>query len=702
MDKEFENNRTEKFSFPIPGGKSTIFVKHDNRVYIQNLFGLTCGLAGNDTGAPRARGLVYLRTDTGIFDSNNLSLVNTAFDGNSISFVWETNDGKLKLESMWNLCTDTGVWSRKDRVINGGDKSVTVFSYMYRFVFSPGCYEIYSQRGIWCNENQGIWQKLHHGSIELSCEGGRTCQGSNPYLCIKNEGSNEGVAFHLLPIGNWVIRTSAHTASGDSLPYAVVEMGQSDKSLRMELTPGNSFELPEILFHQLPGGNIEAAAPDFQRYLLTNKFKDSKKTAPVVYNTWFDDFEFLDVDRLRKQLKIAKSIGCEVFTVDAGWYGAGEGDWFAQAGDWREKQNAAFRGKMAEFAEEVRAEDKGFGLWMEPERFGPQAPVVKEHPEWFIYNGSGFFYPDLEKAEVYDYMFNEISRLVDTYKLAWIKIDFNFELAIDPTDKEFYSYYKSWYNLLDAIRSKYPDLFVEGCASGGMRLDINTLKHNDAHFLSDTVNPIDTLRIYQGAMLRLPGGRLEKWAVLRSAGNGIPDYGTSVSTAPASLVTPGGATWESSVTVDADFSAAVALTCIFGVSGDLSSLPQKDLDCLSRYISFFKEWREFIISSVCHMLTPVRPKEDRSGWVAFQLQDMQKTASLLFAYRLNDVEDRKKFRLRQLEPECTYEIRFENNPGKESLIVSGEQLMNEGIWVDLPKRNSAAVISINRLSKFSK
>ena len=75
----------------------------------------------------------------------------------------------------------------------------------------------------------------------------------------------------------------------------------------------------------------------------------------------------------------------------------------------------------------------------------------------------------------------------------------------------------------------------------------------------------------------------------------------------------------------------------------------------------------------------------------------KKTANILFAYRLNDGEGRKKFRLRWLEPAREYEIRFENSSDKEAFVANGKQLMDEGIWVELPKRNSAAIISIKSI-----
>jgi len=110
-------------------------------------------------------------------------------------------------------------------------------------------------------------------------------------------------------------------------------------------------------------------------------------------------------------------LGCEVFVVDAGWYGAGDGDWGAQTGDWRERPKDAFCARMGEFADEVRAAGLGFDLWMEPERFGSQAPLRAKHPEWFIPVGTEARL-DLTKPPAWRWLRGEIARLVETYRLG--------------------------------------------------------------------------------------------------------------------------------------------------------------------------------------------------------------------------------------------------------------------------------------------
>jgi alpha-galactosidase len=193
---------------------------------------------------------------------------------------------------------------------------------------------------------------------------GRTTQGGTPYLCLREIGADRGIAFHVLPTGNWSIEVAAQpNASGlDVNPFAVVNLGMADDDLRLELPPGETIECPEILIQSLPGGEPAEAAPRLHQWLREHLFASQRLDMPVVFNTWFDVFEVLEVPRLRRQLQAAKEVGCEVFVIDAGWYGPQAGGWWFQAGDWRERTEAAFCGKMADFAEEVRAAGLGFGL----------------------------------------------------------------------------------------------------------------------------------------------------------------------------------------------------------------------------------------------------------------------------------------------------------------------------------------------------
>jgi len=667
----------------------TVFCQQDRRVVLSRLFGLACGLCEEDAGPAPAQGLALLETMDGRYESNQLQVTEATFAEQQVTIQWQVRDTPLHIVSRWVFSPDTGIWSRRDTLENRGDQPVTLLRYLARFVFAPARYEVYSQGSHWSGENQGNWQPLSHGSLVLRSEGGRTTQGGTPLLGLRPTEGRAGAAFHLLPHGNWMMRARTRTAGGDSLPFTVVEIGPSDEDLRLPLAAHSAFELPEILFHSLPGGQIESATERFHRYTL-RYLAQARETIPLVYNTWFDTFEELDVPRLRQQLAAAREIGCEVFTIDAGWYGAGAGNWAAQTGDWREKRDAAFHGQMGLFADEVRAAGLGFGLWMEPERIGPEAPVLHDHPEWFLPATGGSYRPNLENPQAYAYLLGEMGRLVETYKLVWMKVDFNLDLSTDASGAEFSGYYTAWYRLLEELRASYPDTFFEGCASGGMRLDLHTLSHFDGHFLSDTVNPIHALRIFQGAALRLPPGRLGKWIVLRSVGATIPEYGTLLADTPQRVVAPMGATWERSITTTVDFAARVCLPGMVAVSGDVAGLPPQARERLRAHLDFYKRWRTFIAGSTAYLLTPLKSRDDESGWVAIQLQNPLADTSLLFVYRLDDACDRQRIYPRGLGG-WEYVVQDIDQPDAQPEGCSDQDLATNGLEVHLPSRYSAAV-----------
>lgn len=658
------------------GPGQTTWVLDGKKAWLRELGGFVSGADG-----PRhTQGLVAVNTMAGRLEADDWECLGATPDGaDSAVLRLKAADFGLELESRWTVDSASGVVSRRDRLLNRGAAPVQVLRCLARFGLPSGSWEVYAQESRWCHESQGAWRTMPPGALQLGCAWGRTTQGGTPFAAVRPMGGGAGLAFHVMPMGNWVIRFQSHTL-GDSLPFVSVELGLADDNLRFELVPGAEFDLPEILLQSLPAGDVVAVAPHLHRYLLRRDYAKAKPFAPIVFNTWFDQFEILDVPRLRAQLAAAKALGCEVFTVDAGWYGVGSGNWFLQAGDWREKTAAAFAGRMREFADEVRAAGLGFGLWMEPERIGPEAPIRQAHPEWIVSCGEcGRL--DLENPAAYAWVRSEMLRLVNDYRLAWMKIDFNFELDADRRGTELAGYAAAWCRLLDEVRRAAPDTFFEGCASGALRLDLENLRHVDGHFLSDSVNPIDMLRISQGTWLRSPPGRIIRWAVLRDAGRVIPRYGKRVADSLPTVLVPGGAVWEPAEVVDPEFALLAAMPGMLGLGGDLAGLSPEVAAVVGTWIGFYKEWREFIAAAAVHLLTPPERLEQRTGWVAFQLQRPDADgASLVFVYRLGESGAPPRLCLRDLAPSRLYAVRRE--PAAESAsTLSGAELMTAGLPV---------------------
>jgi alpha-galactosidase len=364
----------------------------------------------------------------------------------------------------------------------------------------------------------------------------------------------------------------------------MLEIGQSSDHFNLLLKPGEEFEFPEIIIQKLVGGSLPQTAVNLQRYFLLTDTGRFRVEHPVVYNPWFEHYALLNVDRLKQHVQAAKELGCEVFEIDAGWYGSQPGDWWSQAGDWNEKTDGAFYGNMKEFVNYVKAQGLKFGLWMEPERIGEATPIRKRHPEYFA-EGNGFYYPKLYLPEAAEYLYKEITGLIEKYGLSWMKMDFNFEFGEDGTASEFYLYYKAWYSLLEKIKSNYPEVFLEACAAGGMRNDLNTTTVYDGHFLSDNVNSWDMQAAYQQCCLRLPHYRLIKWLVV-SPGAKISLYDSKDMKKKDSLITTQapGAGWDEYEGISAEFACQLTMSGPVGLSGNFIEITGEQKQVLTSCI----------------------------------------------------------------------------------------------------------------------
>jgi alpha-galactosidase len=659
------------------GADAVTLLAEEGRVSLESLFGMAGDLVYR---GPEIEGIFSLATAQS--PEGHRLMLKSATKAKGVLKLRLASAQGMEVISEWESDAATGVLRRRDKVRNRTGKKATLLRAMPRFPLGLGDYAAYAQASGWGAESQGAWHDLLKGSaLEWGCERGRLCQPTAPYLCVAPKGGGDGLALHVMTQGNWVIRLKAvdwNFVPGKAL--ALLEAGLADKNLALNLKPGEELALPEVLLQRVPQGLPELAAEPLHRHLLARDLKGQPRKPPMLFNSWFDRYDDLDPERLMRQARAAKALGCEVFTVDAGWFGRAGLAWDKQVGTWSEKPDAAFRGRMLDFARRIRAMGMGFGLWMEPERVAPRSDLVKRHPEWLIEGAPGREYRlDMEHPQARAWIKSEMKRLISTYGLVWMKVDSNFMIGADPRGRELEGYFSSWWGLLDEIRAEHPGCVIEGCASGALRLDQSALKHHDVHFLSDNVNPRLMLRLLQGTALRVPPSRLTLWAVVKDDGKG-------------GLIGPLVHNLKEPVPVDAAYIAAVCMAGIFTLSGDLLELSAQARGDLRHWIGYWKARREFISSSSCELLTPPMPRDDMRGWAALQLQVPKDSRRLLMAYRLDDAKASYNMTPRGLAARRRYSL--VSGEGEKLGSKTGAELMRHGIKVALKKRFSAKIIEL--------
>lgn len=670
---------------------NTVFEIEKDRVGLRSLMGMPMYYAA-DNSPKRLMGITDSDTSVSGRPETMISLKSWKKTEDSFTLCYQAVRTQLQMKTVWKAEREQGIITRRDVVCNEGEEPVILHRYLPKFFFASGKYECYVQNSTWCYENRGGWESLGRSGVTLQCEGGRTTQGASPMLGLRDQNTGRGVVFHIIPKGNWEIRLQKASVGvgpqGSEIGF--LRLGQSADGFACELPPGGTLEFPEILIQGLPEGNLYRETENMQRWLRQKASGRHYSEHRIVYNPWFNCFDDIDVEKLLLYAKSAKELGCEIFEVDAGWYGR-EADWSSSVGDWREKLDGAFYGRLAEFADRIRELGMGFGLWMEPERIMEGAPIRREHPEWFAGGSSGGYYPKLWEKEPYEYIRAQMLRLIEEYGLAWMKIDFNFELEEDPTNSGFLYYYEAFYRLIDEIKSLHPEVFLEACASGGLRSDINTMLHFDAHFICDNVNPYDGANMYEQLLIRSFPTRVYQWMAVQK-GADIPAYFREVSDVEKTIMVPAapGAGFADFERIGMDFLCKLMVHGMFGISGDITSLDEEDRRILSSYIDFYKKYRPLLLDSLVSMDSEASSLGERDRIRTLQYYSEKLDESLLFVYRFGDIRSILQVFPGHIREGDVYLV--EQGGGRERR--TGRELLENGLTVELKSRNSGVILHI--------
>jgi len=676
----------------LKNGTQFVYNETSRALTLRSLFGMTCGFNGKEDDNSRS-GLGVICAGTKRFEGNLMHYDYRC--GDDVFEFSAADDGQtIRFDGKWDFHPDCEIISCRYRIVNTSREILNLRRVLPRWVFTAGNYEVYTQTSRWAGENQGTFQKLNGAELTLKARAARSSVGATPFCMIRDTESSNGIAFHVLPLGNWVIHIHSDIISNEA-PVAVIEAGLSDTDLFMALQPGQTLELPEIILQHAPGGEVRNLPVPLHKYLVRKHLPSDLHAPPVVYNGWLYRFTSFTREQLSEQLQAALKIGCEAFVVDAGWFGYDDPGW-EKAGDWREKPGPPFYGNMASFADEVRAAGLKFGFWMEPERWALNIPARDEHPEWFPDHS---FRIDLTIPAAAEYFYCSIAENVKKFGAEYIKLDFNMSVGYDESGSEMYHYCHTLNLLIRRLRKEFPKLIIENCGSGNLRCDLTTSAFYDLAFSSDNAHPFETLRIRQGSALRLLPMRILNWITMRPA----PERYTKVSDNDLVLACTA-ATWDEASLFNLNFVMLSGLFGVPGFSGDLATLDPQILKKIAVYVRFYKENRELLLNSHIYPLTPPGPIADYENFLVFQVQSNDNLSSLLFVFS-NSSSRRcvRHFRLQGLEPGCRYraEKLFPETVEQAGCIIkTGTELLQFGLEISIEEnmhiRHTAALYRISQ------
>lgn len=194
-------------------------------------------------------------------------------------------------------------------------------------------------------------------------------------------------------------------------------------------------------------------------------------------------------------IEAAQQAGCEYYCIDAGWYD--EGYWWDSVGEWMPSRKR-FPGGLKEVTDAIRAHGMIPGLWLEIEVMGIKCRLAEEvAKDWFfvrhgkkVYDRSRYQL-DFRNPEVRKYADGVIDRLVTEYGIGYIKMDYNIEPGIgtelyaDSFGDGLLSHERAYLAWIDGLFARYPELIIENCSSGGLRMDYAMLQRHSIQSTSD-------------------------------------------------------------------------------------------------------------------------------------------------------------------------------------------------------------------------
>ena len=566
----------------------------------------------------------------------------------------------------------SGVCKRADRIKNISGKDISLIAAQSKFVFDGGEYEVYTQYSEWCDEAQGAWQPLIT-EVSAGNDDTRANVSSVPFFAIYNKQNERGVAFHILANSKWSFRVKRSFQTHNWPKKSVsVELGISDRGLLYTLAPDEELVMPEILFYEFKSKR------DLDAYKLHRYYNElhPPRSMPVIYNSWMSKFDNIDFDVLSSQLDVAEDIGAEYFVIDAGWFGR-PNSWADQVGEWIESTEFGMCGRMREFADRVRARGLKFGLWFEIERAAQKSSVVKDYPQYYFYENGQYFVNFADPAAC-EYIYERLERNIKTYGIEFIKFDHNASITFDPTSRAFIDYFRGYREFIGRIGREHPEVYLQNCASGGLRMALSEYEGFDSFWMSDNHSLYTQLDIFKGTMLRMPSRSLERWITIRSLESFEPLYGGGVT---EKILVSGDACWGHIEAVNADYLRTAILGGPIGVSCDLTKLSQGVIALLKEEISKFKLDRDFWARSECRILC------DTDSLLVLQFSDAElneiKICSYVKVPHQNEVT---------VYPECDIEAAYTLGNG----TVSGKEIAEDGINLYIGDRYTASFRTLKK------
>ncbi|WP_309615906.1 alpha-galactosidase [Salinibacterium sp.] len=505
-------------------------------------------------------------------------------DAASATFMLRDVSSELIVELKYGL-SPQGVLAMTAVVTNTGSVPWTLARLGISVPIPTRAREVLDLTGRWAFERQPQRRDLAHGTWSRQTRHGRNGHDSPELFAAGTPGfafrAGEVWVLHLAWSGDHDMLAESH-ATGQSILGAAELL----KPGEIQLAHGEHYSTPTVLGAWSDSG-LDGISERFHSWARAARARPLA-ARPVILNTWEAVYFDHDFSRLAELARRAAVVGVERFVLDDGWM-TGRVDDSRALGDWTVDPVRWPRG-LHPLVDHVHSLGMDFGLWVEPEMVSLDSELARTHPEWILASAQSWrnqYALDLGNPEAFANILGQLCALLDEYDIAYLKWDQNRDLLGGSTHRQTVA---SW-QLMAALRSRYPGLEIESCSSGGGRVDLGVLEHTDRVWASDTNDPLERQVIHRYTSIVLPpeviGGHVGE-RIAHTTGR----------------------------STDLSFRLATAFFWSAGIEWDLTSTTDDDLASATLWIAAYQRHRGLLHSGTVVRVDAADPALQTHGVVA--------------------------------------------------------------------------------------
>ena len=437
-----------------------------------------------------------------------------------------------------------------------------------------------------------------------------------------------------------------------------LKFGSQVLALNHPVEAGDEFQVPPAFLGLFHGDWDEAGyrTQQFVEAVLAKPPPDPERFPFVGWDSWGYETR-IDEETLRRNAEIAARLGIELFVVDLGW-ARSLGDWYADP----EK----FPSGLRALSDYVHSLGMRFGLHFAFAEATLDSPVLLEHPDWtssqtYGYHGGVSLCPSNRPTK--EWIIEQAIRMIDDYGVDWILQDGENMVkectktthTHDPQDSNYANAVDGLNAIVAAIQQQRPQVYWENCENGGNMMTFNMVRYYVTSITNDASGSLGARRGVFGATYPFSPRYADRY---------MPDE---------------------------QLDEYVTRSYMFGgpwlFMNRLTEMRPADLEFAASEIQLYKTLREQIRKAkVLHLSSwPVETRVE-----AIQSYDAASDTAIAFVTRHENPETSFLLRFRSLKSRSSYQVSFQGSPS--ILIMTGAQLMNNGVLVPLPEPHTTEIV----------